>query len=68
MPDSIYTVAEVDSRIAAVPTPTPDTPRVLLWSGTAWPDRPADTRPVIFVGGTTAPSDADLKDGDLWVS
>lgn len=45
-----------------------DAARVLVWNGTAWPDRPNDTRPTIFVGGTVAPADPDLKNGDVWIS
>lgn len=47
-----------------------DSIRPLVWNGTSWPDRPADTRATIFLGGdesTDAPTDADRGAGDLWV-
>lgn len=55
---------EINAVIAAA------TPRFLKWSGTAWPDRPADSRMTFFIGGsatTDAPTDADLASGDVWI-
>ena len=49
---------------------TSSIPRVLRWAGSAWPDRPADSRPTFFIGGqapTNAPTDADLAAGDVWI-
>ena len=46
---------------------SPDAARILVFNGTSWPDRPNDNRPTIFVGGT-APTDPDIKEGDIWVS
>lgn len=45
-------------------------PKVLMFTGTGWPDRPASSRPTLFVGGTSAdaPTDADLRNGDMWIS
>ena len=45
-------------------------PKVLMFTGTGWPDRPASARPTLFVGGTSAdaPTDADLRNGDMWIS
>lgn len=47
-----------------------DAVRGLVWSGTAWPDRPNDNRLTIFSGGASAtdgPTDADKRIGDLWI-
>ena len=43
-------------------------PRVLQWTGSAWPPRPDDSVTTIFVGGT-APDDAptSLVAGDFWM-
>ena len=43
-------------------------PRVLQWTGSAWPPRPDDSVTTIFVGGT-APDDAptSLVAGDIWM-
>lgn len=63
-----HTGAQAISTVTGLQAALDSAPRILLWTGTAWPDRPNDTKPTIFVGGTTAPTDVDLKDGDLWVS
>lgn len=63
-----HTGAQAISTVTGLQAQLDCAPRILLWTGTAWPDRPNDTKPTIFVGGTTAPTDTDLKDGDLWVS
>ena len=42
----------------------------LVWTGSAWPDRPAGWGPTLFIGGSApanAPADADLANGDLWI-
>ena len=44
-----------DKGDPGAPAPA-DGPRVLLWSGTAWPDRPKDNRTAIFIGGTRCPT------------
>lgn len=47
-----------------------ETPRVLLWTGDSWPDRPDDSRPTFWVGGDApgdAPVDIDLVSGDVWI-
>ena len=45
-------------------------PKVILYTGTTWPDRPSGSRPALFVGGSafTPPDDADLHNGDMWIS
>lgn len=40
-------------------------PQIVIYNG-AWPDRPTTTSPCVFIGGTTAPTDA--ADGDIWIS
>ena len=43
-------------------------PRVLHWTGTAWPERPDDAVTTLFIGGA-APDDApsSLVAGDIWM-
>ena len=54
----------------AAKAPLADTPRYLRWTGSAWPDRPADSRMTFFLGGaasTDEPDDLDLQTGDVWI-
>lgn len=63
-------VVAVEGVNVVLSTALADIPHYLIWSGSAWPDRPADTRPAIFVGGSVAsdePDDADLRSGDVWI-
>jgi hypothetical protein len=68
--DSLTTVLTNKDLSSSTNTLPTTVPRVLLWSGAAWPNRPADTRPTFFIGGsasTNAPADADIAAGDVWI-
>ena len=61
-------VTSLTSDLAAK-APLADSPRYLLFNG-GWPDRPADNRATLFLGGAAAtdePTDLDLKTGDIWI-
>lgn len=57
-------ISSVTGLQAALSSPV----RGLIHNGTSFPDRPNEASLAIFSGGTTAPADADLRNGDLWVS
>lgn len=63
-----HTGAQAIASVSGLQAELNSRARILVHNGTAFPDRPNDTVPTIFVGGTTAPADADVKNGDLWVS
>jgi len=59
-------LSKADTALQTVPPLPNDVGRVRAWNGTAFVA--PTVSPTIFTGGATAPSAAESKDGDLWLT
>lgn len=65
---TIATIAGLQAALDSLQTQINTRIMRVVYNGTAWPNVPADSIPREFVGGTAAPTDADIKNGDTWHS